>query len=57
MDADDPARNNINKAAPAEASELKPGAQVIMSATQLADEGDHSATRMTIVRPGAQLPY
>jgi hypothetical protein len=57
MDADDPARNNTTEAAPAEASELKPGAQVIMSATQLADEGDHSASRVTLVRPGAQLPY
>jgi hypothetical protein len=30
---------------------------VIMSATQLADEGDHSASRVTLARPGAQLPY
>ena len=47
---------NIIMAAPAEASELKAGAQIAMTATKQAD-GSLTASRVTIARPGAQLPY
>lgn len=47
---------NIIMAAPAEMSELKAGAQVAMTATKQAD-GSFSANRVTIAKPGAQLPY
>ena len=47
---------NIIMATPAEMSELKAGAQVAMSATKQAD-GSFSASRITIAKPGAQLPY
>lgn len=47
---------NIIMAAPAEAAELKPGAQVAMTATKQSD-GSLSASRITIAKPGAQLPY
>jgi hypothetical protein len=47
---------NIIMAAPAEKSELKTGAQVVMSATKQAD-GSYSASRITIAKAGAQLPY
>jgi hypothetical protein len=46
---------NIIMAAPAEASELKPGAQVAMTASRQAD-GKLTASRVTIAKPGAQLP-
>ena len=47
---------NIIMATPAEMSELKAGAQVAMSATKQAD-GSFSASRITIAKAGAQLPY
>ena len=47
---------NIIMAAPAEAAELKPGAQVAMTATKQPD-GSLSVSRITIAKPGAQLPY
>ncbi len=47
---------NIIMATPAQASELVAGAQVAMSATKQAD-GSFSASRVTIAKPGAQLPY
>lgn len=46
---------NIIMAAPAQASELVPGAQVAMTAARQAD-GSLSASRITIAKPGAQLP-
>jgi hypothetical protein len=46
---------NIIMAAPAEASELKPGTQVAMTASRQAD-GRLTASRVTIAKPGAQLP-
>lgn len=46
---------NIIMAAPAEATELKPGAQVAMTASRQAD-GSLTASRVTIAKPGAQLP-
>jgi hypothetical protein len=47
---------NIIMAAPAQASELKAGAQVAMTATRQAD-GSFSASRVTIAKSGARLPY
>jgi len=47
---------NIIMAVPAEPGELVAGTQVAMSATKQAD-GSFSASRVTIARPGAQLPY
>ncbi len=47
---------NIILATPAQTSELVAGAQVAMSATKQAD-GSFSASRVTIAKPGAQLPY
>jgi Cu/Ag efflux protein CusF len=47
---------NIIMAVPAEMSELKAGAQVAMTATKQAD-GSFNASRVTIAKPGAQLPY
>lgn len=47
---------NIIMAAPAAASELVAGAQVVMSAARQAD-GSLSASRVTIAKAGAQLPY
>lgn len=47
---------NIIMGAPAEASELKPGAQVVLSATKQAD-GSYAASRVTIAKGGATLPY
>ncbi|KPF72205.1 hypothetical protein IP69_03815 [Bosea sp. AAP35] len=47
---------NIIVAAPAHASELVAGAQVAMTATKQAD-GSLTASRVTIARPGTQLPY
>jgi hypothetical protein len=47
---------NIIMSAPAEASELKPGAQVVMSAMKQ-DDGGYSASRVTIAKGGATLPY
>ena len=47
---------NIIMAAPAQASELVAGAQVAMTATKQAD-GSFTASRVTIAKPGAQLPY
>jgi hypothetical protein len=47
---------NIIMATPAQTSELVAGAQVAMSATKQAD-GSFSASRVTIAKPGAQLPY
>lgn len=47
---------NIIMATPAQTSELVAGAQVAMSATKQAD-GSFSANRVTIAKPGAQLPY
>lgn len=47
---------NIIMAAPAQTSELVAGAQVAMSATKQAD-GSFSASRVTIAKSGAQLPY
>ena len=51
-----PADANIIMAAPADVSELKTGAQVAMTATRQAD-GSFSASRVTLAKPGAQLPY
>lgn len=47
---------NIIMAAPAQGSDLAPGAQVVMSATKQGD-GSYSASRVTIAKAGAQLPY
>jgi hypothetical protein len=47
---------NIIMAAPAEMSELVAGAQVAMTATRQAD-GSFSASRVTIAKSGARLPY
>jgi hypothetical protein len=47
---------NIIMAVPAQAGELVAGAQVAMTATKQAD-GSFSASRVTIAKPGAQLPY
>jgi hypothetical protein len=47
---------NIIMAAPAQASELVPGAQVAMTAAKQAD-GSFSTNRITIAKAGAQLPY
>jgi len=47
---------NIIMATPAQTSELVAGAQVAMSATKQAD-GSLSASRITIAKAGAQLPY
>jgi hypothetical protein len=47
---------NIIMASPAEKIELAKGAQVVMSATKQAD-GSYSASRVTIAKAGAQLPY
>ena len=47
---------NIIMAAPAQAAELVAGAQVAMTATKQPD-GSFSASRVTIAKPGAQLPY
>lgn len=47
---------NIIMAAPAQGSELVTGAQVVMSAAKQAD-GSYSASRITIAKAGAQLPY
>lgn len=47
---------NIIMAVPAEAAELKPGVQVVLSAVKQAD-GSLATSRVTIARPGAQLPY
>ena len=46
----------ILMAAPAEASELKPGAQVAMTASRQAD-GSYSTSRVTVAKAGAKLPY
>lgn len=46
----------ILTAAPAEASELKPGAQVAMTASREAD-GGYRTSRITIAKGGAKLPY
>ena len=46
----------ILMAAPAEASELKPGAQVAMTASRQAD-GSFVASRVTVAKGGATLPY
>ena len=43
-------------AAPAEASELKPGAQVAMTVNRQAD-GSYSTSRVTVAKAGAKLPY
>ena len=45
----------ILMAAPAEASELKPGAQVAMTASRQAD-GSYSTSRITVAKAGAKLP-
>jgi len=47
---------NIIMAAPAQASELLPGAQVAMTAAKQAD-GSLSTNRVTLAKGGAQLPY
>lgn len=46
----------ILMAAPAEANELKPGAQVAMTASRQTD-GSYSTSRITIAKSGAKLPY
>ena len=46
----------ILMAAPAEASELKPGVQVAMTASRQAD-GSYSTSRITVAKAGAKLPY
>jgi hypothetical protein len=46
----------ILMAAPAEAGELKAGAQVAMTASRQAD-GSYSTSRVTIAKGGAKLPY
>lgn len=45
----------ILMAAPAEANELKPGAQVAMTASRQAD-GSYSTSRVTVAKAGAKLP-
>ena len=45
----------ILMATPAEASELKPGAQVAMTASRQAD-GSYSTSRVTVAKAGAKLP-
>lgn len=45
----------ILMAAPAEASELKPGAQIAMTASRQAD-GSYSTSRVTVAKAGAKLP-
>lgn len=45
----------ILMAAPAEAGELKPGAQVAMTASRQAD-GSYSTSRVTVAKAGAKLP-
>ncbi|CAH1673246.1 conserved exported hypothetical protein [Hyphomicrobiales bacterium] len=45
----------ILMAAPAQASELKPGAQVAMTANRQAD-GSYSTSRVTVAKAGAKLP-
>uniref|UniRef100_A0A9E7ZQE5 DUF5666 domain-containing protein n=1 Tax=Bosea sp. NBC_00436 TaxID=2969620 RepID=A0A9E7ZQE5_9HYPH len=45
----------ILMAAPAEASELKPGAQVAMTASRQVD-GSYSTSRVTVAKAGAKLP-
>lgn len=45
----------ILMAAPAEASDLKPGAQVAMTANRQAD-GSYSTSRVTVAKAGAKLP-
>lgn len=47
---------NIIMAVPAQAGDLVAGAQVAMTATKRAD-GSFSASRVTIAKAGAQLPY
>lgn len=47
---------NIIMAVPAQAGELVPGAQIAMTAMRQPD-GSFSASRVTIAKPGAQLPY
>lgn len=47
---------NIIMAVPAQAGELVPGAQIAMTAVKQPD-GSFSASRVTIAKPGAQLPY
>lgn len=51
-----PAEANIIMAAPAQAGDLTAGAQVALTATRQAD-GNLSASRVTIAKAGAQLPY
>jgi hypothetical protein len=46
----------ILKAAPAEASDLKPGAQAAMTASRQSD-GSYSTRRVTVAKGGAKLPY
>lgn len=46
----------ILMAAPAEASELKPGAQIAMTASRQAD-GSYSTSRVTVAKGGAKLPF
>lgn len=46
----------ILMAGPAEAAELKPGVQVAMTASRQAD-GSYSASRITIAKGGAKLPF
>jgi len=45
----------ILMAAPAEASELRPGAQVVMTASRQVD-GSYSTSRVTVAKAGAKLP-
>lgn len=47
---------NIIMAVPAQPSDVVAGAQVAMTVTKRAD-GSFSASRVTVARPGAQLPY
>jgi hypothetical protein len=51
-----PPEANIIMATPAQPADLVPGAQVALSAMKQAD-GSLSASRITIARPGAELPY
>jgi len=46
----------ILMAAPASASELKPGVQVAMTASRQAD-GSYSTSRVTVAKAGAKMPY
>ena len=46
---------SILMAAPAETSELKPGAQVAMTASRQTD-GSYSTSRITVAKSGAKLP-